>query len=148
MRDVKRASQQVLDAYMTEAYTQGLADLWHAVRVLLLKPEDGGLTQAEYMSLFIEDNTYNVLLREDPQNLIDKIQAWEQCKADSEIHRGDEVFYQGKRGIVLRPETDRRYAGVWLAGEEYVSARHSWLYKTGKAYPEVATALDEMRAKR
>ena len=145
MRDVKRASQQVLDAYMTEAYTQGLADLWHAVRVLCLRPEDGGLTQAEYRSLFIEDSAYNVILREDPQNLIDKIQAFEQCKADSEIHRGDEVFYQGKRGIVLRPETERRYAGVWLAGEEYVSVRYENLMKSGMAYPELVKALERIK---
>lgn len=147
MKDFRPVTQKALTACMSDAYSQALADLWHAVRVLLLKPEDGGLTQAEYRSLFIEDNTYNVLLREDPQNLVDKIQAFEQCKADAEIHRGDEVFYQGKRGIVLRPETERRYAGVWLAGEEYVSVRYSCLYKTGKAYPEVAAALDEMREK-
>ena len=148
MRDFKPVTQKALSACMQDAYAQGLKDLWHAVKVLCLRPEDGGLTEAEYRSLFIEDNTYNVILKEDPQNLIDKIQAFEQCKAEKEIHRGDEIIYQGKRGIVLRPETDRRYAGVWLAGEEYVSARYSWLCKTGKAYPEVAAALDEMRAKR
>ena len=145
MKDFRPVTQKALSTCMQDAYAQGLKDLWHAVRVLLLKPEDGGLTQAEYRSLFIEDNTYNVLLREDPQNLIDKIQAFEQCKADREIHRGDEIIYQGKRGIVLRPETDRRYAGVWLAGEEYVSVRYENLMKTGMAYPEIVKALERIK---
>ena len=95
--------------------------------------------------MFIEDSAYNVLLKENPQNLIEKIQAFEQCKADSEIHVGDEIIYQGKRGIVLRPETERRYAGVWLAGEEYVSVRYGNLIKTGMAYPEVAKELERMK---
>lgn len=145
MKDFRPVTQKALSACMSDAYAQGLKDLWHAVRVLMLKPEDGGLTQAEYRSLFIEDSTYNVLLNEDPQNLIEKIQAFEQCKRDSEIHRGDEVIYQGKRGIVLRPETERRYAGVWLAGEEYVSVRYGNLIKTGMAYPEIVKALERMK---
>ena len=145
MRDFRPVTQEAISVMQEDAYRKGAEDLWHAVRVLLLKPEDGGLTQAEYRSLFIEDNTYNVLLREDPQNLIDKIDAFEQCKADAEIHRGDEVFYQGKRGIVLRPETERRYAGVWLAGEEYVSVRYENLMKTGMAYPEIVKALERIK---
>ena len=145
MKDFRPVTEKALSACMQDAYAQGLKDLWHAVRVLLLTPEDGGLTQSEYRSLFIEDNTYNVLLREDPQNLIDKIEAFEKCKADEEIHRGDEVFYQGKRGIVLRPETERRYAGVWLAGEEYVSVRYENLMKTGMAYPEIVKALERIK---
>ena len=145
MRDFRLVTQEAISVMQEDAYRKGAEDLWHAVRVLLLKPEDGGLTQAEYRSLFIEDNTYNVLLREDPQNLIDKIEAFEQCKADLEIHRGDEVFYQGKRGIVLRPETERRYAGVWLAGEEYVSVRYENLMKTGMAYPEIVKALERIK---
>lgn len=145
MKDFRPVTQKALSACMSEAYAKGVTDLWHAVRVLLLKPEDGGLTQAEYRSLFIEDSAYNVLLKENPQNLIEKIQAFEQCKADSEIHVGDEIIYQGKRGIVLRPETERRYAGVWLAGEEYVSVRYGNLIKTGMAYPEVAKELERMK---
>lgn len=145
MRDFKPITEKALSACMQDAYRQALKDLWHAVRVLMLNPEDGGLTQAEYRSLFIEDNTYNVLLKEDPQNLVDKISAFEQCKADSEIHVGDEIIYQGKRGIVLRPETERRYAGVWLAGEEYVSVRYGNLIKTGMSHPALAKELERMK---
>jgi hypothetical protein len=145
MKDFRPVTEKALSVCMQDAYAQGLADLWYAVRVLLLKPEDGGLTQAEYRSLFIEDSAYNVILKEDPQNLIDKIEAFEQCKADREIHRGDEIIYQGKRGIVLRPETERRYAGVWLAGEEYVSVRYENLMKTGMAYPGIVKALERIK---
>lgn len=148
MRDFRPVTQKALSACMQDAYRQALTDLWHAVRVLLLKPEDGGLTQAEYRSLFIEDSTYNVLLKEDPQNLVDKIDAFEQCKADAEFHRGDEVIYRGQRGILLRLETAKRYAGLWMDNEEYTHAQTEHLVKTGKSYPEIAAALDEMRAKR
>lgn len=43
MRDFKPVTQKALSACMQNAYRQGLKDPWHAVRVLLLKPEDGGL---------------------------------------------------------------------------------------------------------
>lgn len=145
MKDFKPVTQKALSACMSEAYTQGLTDLWHAVRVLLLKSEDGGLTQAEYRSLFIEDSTYNVILREDPQNLIDKIDAFEKCKADQELHRGDEVIYQGRRGIILRLETARRYAGLWTEQEEFVSAMSATFVKTGRSFPELAKVLEGMR---
>lgn len=148
MRDFRPVTQEAISVMQEDAYRKGAEDLWHAVRVLLLKPEDGGLTQAEYRSLFIEDSTYNVILKEDPQNLIDKIEAFEQCKADSEIHRGDEVIYRGQRGILLRLETAKRYAGLWMDNEEYTHAQTEHLVKTGKSYPEIAAALDEMRAKR
>lgn len=148
MKNFRPVTEKALSACMQDAYAQGLTDLWHAVRVLCLRPEDGGLTQAEYRSLFIEDSTYNVILKEDPQNLIDKIQAFKQCKADQEFHRGDEVIYRGQRGILLRLETAKRYAGLWMDNEEYTHAQTEHLVKTGKAYPEIAAALDEMRAKR
>ena len=148
MRDFKPVTEKALSACMQDAYRQALKDLWHAVQKLLLKPVDGGMTQAEYRSLFIEDSTYNVILKEDPQNLIDKIEAFEQCKADAEFHRGDEVIYRGQRGILMRLETAKRYAGLWMDTEEYTHAQTEYLVKTGKTYPEIAAALDEMRAKR
>lgn len=144
MKDFRPVTQKALSACMQDAYAQGLKDLWHTARVLLLKPEDGGLTQAEYRSLFIEDSTYNVLLRENPQNLIDKIEAFEQCKSDAEFHRGDEVIYRGQRGILLRLETAKRYAGLWMDNEEYTHAQTEHLVKTGMSYPEVAKALERI----
>ena len=144
MKDFRPVTQKALSACMQDAYAQGLKDLWHAIRVLLLKPEDGGLTQGEYRSLFIEDSAYNVLLREDPQNFIDKIDAFEQCKADAEFHRGDEVIYRGQRGILLRLETAKRYAGLWMDNEEYTHAKTEYLVKTGMSYPEVAKALERI----
>lgn len=148
MKDFRPVTQKALTACMSDAYSQALADLWHAIRVLLLKPEDGGLTQSEYRSLFIEDNAYNVILKENPQNLIEKIQAFEQCKEDAVLHRGDEVIYRGQRGILLRLETERRYAALWMENEEFVSARSDTFIKTGRSFPEVAKVLDQMREKR
>ena len=40
------------------------------------------------------------------------------------------------------------HCGARMDNEEYTHAQTEHLVKTGKAYPEIAAALDEMRAKR
>lgn len=142
MRDFRPVTQEIISVMQEDAYRKGAEDLWHAVRTIVLKPVDGGMTLDEYRMLFIEDDAYNVILREDPMTLIDKITSWEKCKTDKEIHIGDVVIYNGRRGIVLRTESDHRCPAVWVEGEDCVTAfRTETMIKTGQSFPEVAKVL-------
>ena len=61
------------------------------------------------------------------------------------IQVGDEVFYGNTKGIVIRPEDGDRYASVFTAIGEHISAENKDLTKTGRHFPEIAEVLRKMK---
>ena len=128
-----------------EAYQRGLEDAWEAARKIVRMPE------GDLLNIFTECysavcTALQVLLKYDASEAIEKLKAYEEKqKADGEIKVGDEVIYNGTtKCLVVRPETDERYA-VLIDGNGYhYSADHRECKKTGRHF-DIQSILEEMR---
>ena len=137
LRNERDNAQKQVD----EAYQRGLNDAWDAARKISLMSPD------EIEKVFpgaAKYNRYN--LGYSGVEVIEKLKAYEEKqKADGEIKVGDEVIYNGTtKCLVVRPETDERYA-VLIDGNGYhYSADHRECKKTGRHF-DIASILEDMR---
>ena len=137
LRNERDNAQKQVD----EAYQRGLNDAWDAARKISLMSPD------EIEKVFpgaAKYNRYN--LGYSGVEVIEKLKAYEEKqKADGEIKVGDEVIYNGTtKCLVVRPETDERYA-VLIDGNGYhYSADHRECKKTGRHF-DINKILEEMR---
>ena len=137
LRNERDNAQKQVD----EAYQRGLNDAWDAARKISLMSPD------EIEKVFpgaAKYNRYN--LGYSGVEVIEKLKAYEEKqKADGEIKVGDEVIYNGTtKCLVVRPETDERYA-VLIDGNGYhYSADHRECKKTGRHF-DIQSILEEMR---
>jgi hypothetical protein len=126
-------------------YQRGLSDAWKAVRKIIKMPE------GDLLNIFTECysavcTALQVILKYDASECIEKIQAYEQEKA--EIQVGDEVEgdEDGQRGVVIDSRFENSQVAV-LTGNSKV---YSWwskcaIHKTGRHFPEIAAVLEKMR---
>lgn len=134
-----------LEQVRKEAYKEGreagikdgMCEAWEAARTLWNTP-----TRKEIFGYTTFSTTLTTLTA---QEVIEKIRAYEQ--AQKEIQVGDEVFYGNTKGIVIRPEDSDRYASVFTAIGEHITAENKDLTKTGRHFPEIAAVLEKMQMK-
>ena len=68
-----------------------------------------------------------------------------QREHDDKIEVGDEVIYNNTmKCLVVRPETDERYASLIDSNGNHHSAEHSECKKTGRHF-DIASILEDMR---
>ena len=73
------------------------------------------------------------------------VNHWESAKQDDKIEVGDEVIYNGTtKCLVVRPETDERYAVLIDSNGNHHHADHSECKKTGRHF-DIASILEDMR---
>ena len=129
-----------------EAYQRGLADAWEAAK-RIGSDSRYGLEKMGFDFSRCDVADYNpswfVVKNCSASECIEKIRKYEQRQ--EEIQVGDEVFYGNTKGIVIRPEDSDRYASVFTAFGEHISAENKDLTKTGRHFPEIATVLEKMR---
>ena len=117
-----------------EAYQRGLDDAWECARELYLNGACKDLF-GEYFNTFIKNHT--------AQEAIEKLKAYKQ---DDKIEAGDEVIYNGMiKCIVVRPETNERYASLIDSNGNHYSTDHRECKKTGRHFDNIPKILAEMR---
>ena len=122
-----------------EAYQRGLDDAWEAARKIV------EMSDPPYWELF-DEYKENLFGKISAAEAIAKLKAYEEKqKTDEKIKVGDEVIYNGTtKCLVVRPETDERYA-VLIDGNGYhYSADHRECKKTGRHF-DIQSILEEMR---
>ena len=116
------------------AYQRGLDDAWECARELYLNGACKDLF-GEYFNTFIKNHT--------AQEAIEKLKAYKQ---DDKIEAGDEVIYNGMiKCIVVRPETNERYASLIDSNGNHYSTDHRECKKTGRHFDNIPKILAEMR---
>lgn len=72
--------------------------------------------------------------------------CWTAKQTDDEIKVGDEVIYNNTmKCLVVRPETDERYASLFDCNGIHYSADHRECKKTGRHF-DIASILKEMQS--
>ena len=128
---------------VNEAYQRGLEDAWEAARKIVCDDELGWNT---LLHIFNRGNFDGIFGDFSPSEAIAKLKAYEEKqKADDEIKVGDEVIYNGTtKCLVVRPETDERYASLIDGDGAHYSADHRECKKTGRHF-DIASILEDMR---
>ena len=98
-------NKELIDELKRQEYQLGLNDLWYAIRQLELSPADGALSVDEIEKIFGTSIVYSILQNVHPENVIDKIRAYEeQQKADEMVFTNadklKEVFGEDAEDIV------------------------------------------------
>ena len=75
---VWKEKHELLDELKQQEYQRGLNDLWYAIRQLELSPADGALSVDEIEKIFGTSFVYSILQNVHPENVIDKIRAYEE----------------------------------------------------------------------
>ena len=125
-------------------YQRGLDDAWEAAKKIVCDEE---LDWNTLLHIFNRGNFDGIFGDFSPSEAIAKLKAYEEKqKADDEIKVGDEVIYNGTtKCLVVRPETDERYA-VLIDGNGYhYSADHRECKKTGRHF-DIASILEAMKS--
>ena len=102
---VWKEKHELIDELKHQEYQRGLNDLWYAIRQLELSPADGALSVDEIEKIFGTSIVYSILQNVHPENVIDKIRAYEeQQKADEMVFTNadklKEVFGEDAEDIV------------------------------------------------
>ncbi len=71
-------NKELIDELKQQEYQLGLNDLWYAIRQLELSPADGALSVDEIEKIFGTSSVYSILQNVHPENVIDKIRAYEE----------------------------------------------------------------------
>ena len=130
----KTNNDEVSNKLAKDIYQRGLDDAWECARELYLNGACKDLF-GEYFNTFIKNHT--------AQEAIEKLKAYKQ---DDKIEAGDEVIYNGMiKCIVVRPETNERYASLIASNGNHYSADHRECKKTGRHFDNIPKILAEMR---
>lgn len=124
--------------YLNKSYEDGIKGSWDAARKIICEMDDEDL-----MKIFGGDNL-DYIFALSPTTVIKKLKAYEQ---EQEYRVGDEFeIGDGQKFIVLKmdgKEIDRYIDGD---GKTYVmKEKYRVMRKTGRYFPEIASALEKIR---
>jgi hypothetical protein len=126
------------------AYQRGLNEAWECGKKLAWTAKYGGYGE-RLSDVFGRDDTFD-FYDYTPNEAIAKLKAYEEKQnADDEIKVGDEVIYNNTiKCLVVRPETDERYAVLIDGNGHHHSADHRECKKTGRHF-DIKGILEAMK---
>ena len=133
-----------------EAYQRGLEDAWEAARkiaVMWEKMDNDDFLETFGVTAKIGESTIGALFKKQTANeAMLELEAYEEKqKAEDEIKVGDEVIYNNTiKCLVVRPETDERYASLIDGNGYHHSADHRECKKTGRHF-DIQSILEGMK---
>jgi len=128
-----------------DIYQRGLNDAWEAARKIVVNTNNGGIASHTLRKIFGTQNFSIIMRANTAQEVIAKLKAYEEQKADDEIKVGDEVE-------VLN--SGSKYLIAWISGTSLCGFAHdgvtcrlqpSDVRKTGRHF-DIAKILGEMKA--
>lgn len=131
-------------AIAEKAYQKGLSDAWECARKISCMAYN---TCDEIFGLVIAANIFNENIASEA---IEKIRAYEQAQKEKEeqmIQVGDEVIYDGRRCVVITPETTKRYGSLMDAEGRRHGFENKEVEKTGRHFSEIAEVFAKMKEK-
>ena len=134
-------------------YQRGLDDMTEVFKKLYLPHSMGGLNTLDVRAVFglsLTEPYYKILTDFSAQAIIEKIKAYEeQKKAEEEIKVGDEVIYDGMKGIVSRGiyhigSDAEEFVTIWL-GNHMASCSVKNIEPTGKNNSQFVEVLKQLQ---
>ena len=127
---------------------QDCEKIWEIAKKLALQEKDGGYSVEEIRKIFgLCVTIADVFRHYTVSEVLDKVNEYE-YKVGKELNIGDEVsteLYGHDRTAIVR-KVDNIHGYAWVFGKDFSEqCPIDKLVKTGKSYPEVAKAINELR---
>ena len=137
--DLTPYTEPDMEQVRKEAYQKGLSDAWETARKI------ANIPYGEEEKVIGSDG-WTFIVNHTASEAIEKIRQYEQEK-EEQIQVGDEVIYDGRRCVVIRPETFKRYGSVMDAEGKRYGFENKEVEKTGRHFPEIAEVFAKMKEK-